>query len=156
MSTYHVNLYLIKRQINECFIKSWSIKNYSTTIASVIKVIKVLLLKRIRQATYSSQIDSKPVLWDKFIVCVIFLHFHIFRRRINREKVEILKTRYCWIFQYYILAVSNSFQSGLKTFDAEVTTLLIHFVSDCGFLTLFLPSLLMFLLISIHERSFYK
>lgn len=56
---------------------------------------KGLILKRIRQATYSSQIDSKPVLWDKFIVCVIFLHFHIFRRRINREKVEILKTRYC-------------------------------------------------------------
>ena len=63
MSTYHVNLYLIKRQINECFIKSWSIKSYPTTIASVIKVITVLLLKRIRQATYSSQIDSKPVLW---------------------------------------------------------------------------------------------
>lgn len=155
MSTYHVNLYLIKRQINECFIKSWSIKNYSTTIASVIKVITVLLLKRIRQATYSSQIDSKPVLWDKLIFCVIFLHFHIFRRRINREIVEILKTRYCWIFEWS-LAVSNSFQSGLKTFDAEVTTLLIHFVSDYGFLTLFLPSLLMFLLISIHERSFYK
>lgn len=46
MSTYHVNLYLIKRQINECFIKSWSIKNYSTTIASVIKVNNGLIIKK--------------------------------------------------------------------------------------------------------------
>lgn len=46
MSTYHVNLYLIKRQINECFIKSWSIKNYSTTIASVIKVDNGLIIEK--------------------------------------------------------------------------------------------------------------
>lgn len=46
MSTYHVNLYLIKRQINECFIKSWSIKNYSTTIASVIKVNNGLIIEK--------------------------------------------------------------------------------------------------------------
>lgn len=46
MSTYHVNLYLIKRQIDECFIKSWSIKSYSTTIASVIKVNNGLIIEK--------------------------------------------------------------------------------------------------------------